>query len=61
VDARIALEQSDDRWEVSLNARNLGNTITYGQAFTTPVLADNSHLVLLNPGRTIMLEGVLRY
>jgi iron complex outermembrane receptor protein len=61
VDARVAVGDSDDRWELSLTARNLANTITFGQAFTTPVLADNSHAVLINPGRTIMLEGVIRY
>jgi iron complex outermembrane receptor protein len=60
-DARIALAPIEDGWEISLTGKNLTNEVTWGQALVPPVIAGNAHLVMVNPPRTITLEGVLRF
>lgn len=59
-DARVALSDSDDRWEIAVIGRNLTNKVTWGQAFTTPVVAGNSHIVVVNAPRTIMIQATIR-
>lgn len=66
VDLRAALTPANDKWEVSLTARNIGNVVTISQAFNTPVLnatgkGPGSHNAVVDQGRTITLETVLRF
>jgi iron complex outermembrane receptor protein len=61
LDARIALSDIDDKWEVSLTGKNLTDKVTFGQAFDTPVVAGGSHTVVVGTPRLIRLEGVVRF
>jgi iron complex outermembrane receptor protein len=66
VDLRAAISPNDDAWEVSLTARNIANVVTFSQAYNTPVInatgkGAGSHNVVIDQGRTITLEGVVRF
>ena len=63
-DARIAIHNSSDKWEIALVGRNLSNEVIVTQAFNTPLLytaASNSHVVMVAPPRTISIEAMIRY
>lgn len=63
-DARIAIHNSGDKWEIALVGRNLSNEVIATQAFNTPLLytaASNSHVVMIAPPRTISIEAMIRY
>lgn len=66
VDLRAAVGPEDHNWEVSLTVRNVGDVVTWGQAFNTPVInatgkGAGSHNVVVNQGRTITLEWLGRF
>ena len=56
-DARIALASSDERWEVAVNGRNLGDDMVIQHAYN---IAGNQFRNL-GAGRTVTLEGILRF
>ena len=56
-DARLALVATDDRWEVSLMGRNLGDEMTIQHAYNIA----GSQFQNLSIGRSVMLEGVIRF
>jgi iron complex outermembrane receptor protein len=59
--ARVAIRAESGAWELALVGRNITNKVTFSQAFNTPLLGGNSHVVMINPPRTINLEGVVRF
>lgn len=59
--ARLGVRAEGGKWELALVGRNLTNKVTFSQAFNTPLLGGNSHVVMVNAPRTINLEGVLRF
>ncbi len=60
-DARLAIHDSRDKWEIALIGRNLSNQVIVTQAFNTPLLNNNSHVVMIAPPRTIAIEAMIRY
>ncbi len=60
-DGRIAIRDEGRRWELALVGRNLSNKVIITQAFNTPLLGNNSHVVMVGPPRMITLEGVVRF
>lgn len=60
-DGRIGIRQAEGQWELALIGRNLTNKVYWSQAFNTPILGNNSHIVMVAPSRTITLEGVVRF
>ncbi len=56
-DARIALAAVDDRWEVGITGRNLGDEMTIQHAYN---IAGNEFRNL-SIGRSVLLEGTLRF
>jgi iron complex outermembrane receptor protein len=60
-DARLAIRKENGAWELALVGRNLTNEVTFSQAINTPLLNGNSHVVMINPPRTVNLEAVVRF
>ncbi|WEK44031.1 MAG: TonB-dependent receptor [Candidatus Sphingomonas colombiensis] len=60
-DARVGVRGSNDKWEVALVGRNLTSEVIISQAFNTPLLGNNSHVVMVAPPRTISIEARIRY
>ncbi|MBS0284922.1 MAG: TonB-dependent receptor, partial [Proteobacteria bacterium] len=55
VDARVAVTNKAQGWDVAVVGRNLTNTISWSQAFGLPEIAGATG-VFINPGRTITLQ-----
>ncbi len=56
-DARIALAGNDDRWELGVIGRNLGDEMTIQHAYNIA----GSQFQNLSIGRSYMLEGIVRF
>jgi iron complex outermembrane recepter protein len=56
-DARIGVAANDDRWEVALIGRNLSDEMTIQHAYNIA----GSQFQNLSMGRSIMLEGIMRF
>lgn len=56
-DARVAIAASDERWEVGLTGRNLGDEMTIQHAYNIA----GSQFRNLGMGRSLRLEAVFRY
>ena len=56
-DARIAVVANDDRWEVGLTGRNLGDEMVIQHAYNIA----GSQFQNLGMGRSYTLQGVLRF
>jgi len=56
-DMRVALAGSNDRWEVAVNGRNLGDELVISHAYN---IAGNKFNNLVQ-GRTVTLEGIYRF
>ncbi|MFT3977991.1 MAG: TonB-dependent receptor [Sphingomonas bacterium] len=55
VDARVAVTNKAQGWDVALIGRNLTNTISWSQAFGLPEIGGATG-IFVNPGRTITLQ-----
>lgn len=55
-DLRVALASADDRWEVAVNGRNLSDEMVISHAYRVFSRFNN-----LTKGRTVSLEGILRF
>lgn len=60
-DARLAIGDQDDSWEVALIGRNLTNEVTSSQGFDTPVFGGNSHMTLVGAPRTVTVQLSLNF
>lgn len=56
-DARVALASNDERWEVGLTGRNLGDEMTIQHAYNIA----GSQFRNLSIGRSVYLEGIYRF
>jgi iron complex outermembrane receptor protein len=56
-DARISLLSSDEKWEIALNGRNLSDEMTIQHAYEIAGSAFQN----LSIGRTVTLEGIVRF
>ncbi len=56
-DARVALASNDERWEVAVNGRNLGDEMTINHAYNIA----GSQFQSLSVGRTVTLEALFRF
>lgn len=56
-DARVALASNDERWEVGLTGRNLGDEMTIQHAYNIA----GSQFRNLSIGRSLYLEGIYRF
>jgi len=56
-DTRISLLSSDEKWEVALNGRNLSDEMTIQHAYEIAGSAFQN----LSIGRTVALEGIIRF
>ena len=57
VDLRVALAAADERWELAVNGRNLGDEMTIQHAYN---IAGNQFRNL-SVGRTVTVEGLFRF
>jgi len=55
-DLRVALASADERWEVAVNGRNLSDEMVISHAYRVFSRFNN-----LTKGRTVSLEGILRF
>ena len=55
-DARLALASSDERWEIGITGRNLGDEMTIQHAYNIA----GSEFRNLGMGRSVMLEAIFR-
>jgi len=56
-DMRVALAGQDDKWEIGVNGRNLGDEMVISHAYNIAGSKFNN----LSRGRTITLEGIYRF
>ena len=56
VDLRVALAAADDSWEIAINGRNLSDEMVITHAYRVFSRFNN-----LTKGRTVALEGILRF
>jgi iron complex outermembrane receptor protein len=60
LDLRVGLAAADDRWRLSLIARNVTNELTAAHAFGTPFVA-GSETFVVDPPRTVAVQFRLSY
>ena len=56
-DMRVAVAGQDDKWEIGVNGRNLGDEMVISHAYNIAGSKFNN----LSRGRTITLEGIYRF
>ena len=65
INARVALVSTEGDWEVALIGKNLTDEETYSYANDTPLSANLTQSVgyytLVDPGRTVALQGTYRF
>lgn len=61
VDLRLAVSGVNDRWEVALIGKNLTDKTTFSHAFGTPLAAPRTFTYLVDPPRTIAVQGKYRF
>lgn len=61
--ARVSLGDIDGSWEVALYGKNLTDELTIAQSFATPAVvpAGSSFTKVADAGRTIGVQGILRF
>lgn len=60
IDLRLGLADADDRWRISVVAKNLTDELTASHAFGTPFVA-GSETYVVDPPRTIALQARFAY
>lgn len=60
INARVGFQSADEMWEVAVVGRNLTDKITTASSFDTPFFGGGSHVAMIAPRRTIMIEASWR-
>ena len=61
IDGRVSIGEADDNWTIALIGRNLTNRVILTQGFSPPAFSQNTMAVSIDRGRTVMLEGTIKF